>query len=87
MRGVFDATLAPDQLMPSDYYSNDERFEVTGKRGFVRVNHCTAHGLRQPSLEVYRDAEDARDVLGFLMASVESSKQNRRVRLDDAQPE
>jgi predicted dehydrogenase len=124
LRGVFDATLAPDQLMKSDYYSNDERFEVTGKRGFVRVNHCTAHGLRQPTLEVYRDgelrqyhaldddwatsfrdsgrhfvtalrdgtdylwnAEDARDVLGFLMASVESSKQNRRVRLGDAQPE
>jgi predicted dehydrogenase len=57
MRGVWDITLAPDMLMRSDYYSNDERFEVTCTRGFVRVNHCTAHGLQQPSLEVYRDGE------------------------------
>jgi predicted dehydrogenase len=57
LRGVWDITLAPDMLMRSDYYSNDERFEVTGTRGFVRVNHCTAHGLQQPSLEVYRDGE------------------------------
>jgi predicted dehydrogenase len=55
VRGVFDITLAPDMVMRSDYYSNDERFEVTGKKGFVRVNHCTAHGLQQPSLEVYVD--------------------------------
>ena len=118
LRGVFDATLAPDQLMASDYYSNDERFEVTGKKGFVRVNHCTAHGLQQPSLEVYRDGElrqyhaldddwatsfrdssrhflqalrtgseylwngdDAREVLAFLMASVDSSARRERVLL------
>lgn len=57
MRGVFDMTLAPEMRMESDYYSNDERFEVTCREGFVRVNHCTAHGLRQPALEVYRDGE------------------------------
>jgi predicted dehydrogenase len=57
VRGVFEMTLAPDMVMKSDYYSNDERFEVTGKKGFVRVNHCTAHGLQQPSLEVYADGE------------------------------
>src|ERR1022692_3985323 len=55
VRGVFDLTLAPDTYMRSDYYSSDERFEVTGTRGFVRVNHCAAFGLQQPSLEVYRD--------------------------------
>jgi predicted dehydrogenase len=57
LRGVFDATLAPEMRMSSDYYSNDERFEVTCREGFVRVNHCTAHGLRQPALEVYKDGE------------------------------
>jgi len=57
IRGVFDMTLAPEMRMESDYYSNDERFEVTCREGFVRVNHCTAHGLRQPALEVYRDGE------------------------------
>jgi predicted dehydrogenase len=55
LRGVFDITLAPDMVMRSDYYSNDERFEVTGKKGFVRVNHCTAHGIQQPTLEHYVD--------------------------------
>jgi len=55
LRGVFDMTLAPDMVMASDYYSNDERFEVTGRKGFARVNHCTAHGLQQPVLEVYVD--------------------------------
>lgn len=57
LQGVWDVTLAPEMLMRSDYYSNDERFEVTGSRGFARVNHCTAHGLQQPSLEVYVDGE------------------------------
>jgi predicted dehydrogenase len=57
VRGVFDLTLAPDTYMRSDYYSSDERFEVTGTKGFVRVNHCTAYGLQQPALEVYRDGE------------------------------
>jgi predicted dehydrogenase len=55
VRGVFDITFAPDMLMKSDYYTNDERFEVTGRKGFVRVNRCTSLGLQQPSVEVYHD--------------------------------
>jgi len=55
IRGVFDITLAPDTYMRSDYYSSDERFEVTGTKGSVRVNHCTSYGLQQPVLEVYKD--------------------------------
>ena len=55
IRGVFDVTLAPDTYMRSDYYSSDERFEVTGTKGSVRVNHCTSYGLQQPVLEVYKD--------------------------------
>jgi predicted dehydrogenase len=57
VQGVFEINLAPDMVMPSDYYTNDERFEVTGTKGFVRVNHCTSRGLQAPSLEVYRDGE------------------------------
>jgi predicted dehydrogenase len=57
VRGVFDITFAPDMLMKSDYYTNDERFEVTGRKGFARVNRCTALGLQQPSVEVYTDGE------------------------------
>jgi predicted dehydrogenase len=57
VRGVWDVTLAVDLYLRSDYYTNDERWEVTGRSGFARVNRCTARGLQQPSLEVYADGE------------------------------
>ena len=57
IRGVWDITLAPDMYLRSDYYTNDERWEITGRRGFARVNRCTGRGIQQPSLEVYADGE------------------------------
>jgi predicted dehydrogenase len=57
IRGVWDITLAVDMYLRSDYYTNDERWEVTGRRGFARVNRCTGRGLQQPSFEVYVDGE------------------------------
>jgi len=57
VRGVWDITLALDMHLRSDYYTNDERWEVTGRAGFARVNRCTGRGIQQPSLEVYRDGE------------------------------
>jgi predicted dehydrogenase len=57
IRGVWDITLAPDMYLRSDYYTNDERWEVTGGRGFSRVNRCTGRGIQQPSLETYVDGE------------------------------
>jgi predicted dehydrogenase len=57
VRGVWDITLAPDMYLRSDYYTNDERWEVTGHKGFGRVNRCTGRGIQQPSLEVYADGE------------------------------
>jgi predicted dehydrogenase len=55
IRGVWDITLAPDLYLRSDYYTNDERWEVTGRKGYARVNRCTGRGIQQPSLEVYAD--------------------------------
>ena len=55
IRGVWDITLAPEMYLRSDYYTNDERWEVTGQRGFARVNRCTGRGIQEPSLEVYLD--------------------------------
>ncbi len=55
VRGVWDITMAPDLYLRSDYYTNDERWEVTGSAGFARVNRCTGRGIQEPSLEVYRD--------------------------------
>ncbi len=57
VRGVWDITLAPDLYLRSDYYTNDERWEVTGTKGFARVNRCTGRGIQQPSLEIYCDGE------------------------------
>jgi predicted dehydrogenase len=57
IRGVWDITLAVDMLLRSDYYTNDERWEVTGRRGYARVNRCTGRGIQQPSVEVYLDGE------------------------------
>jgi predicted dehydrogenase len=57
VRGVWDITIAPDLYLRSDYYTNDERWEVTGRKGYARVNRCTGRGIQQPSLEVYADGE------------------------------
>ena len=57
IRGVWDITLAPDMYLRSDYYTNDERWEITGHRGYTRVNRCTGRGIQQPSLETYVDGE------------------------------
>jgi len=57
IRGVWDITIATDLYLRSDYYTNDERWEVTGRKGFARVNRCTGRGIQQPSVEVYVDGE------------------------------
>jgi predicted dehydrogenase len=57
VRGVWDITLAVDMYLRSDYYTNDERWEVTGRRGYARVNRCTGRGLQEPSFEIYLDGE------------------------------
>jgi predicted dehydrogenase len=57
VRGVWDITLAPEMYLRSDYYTNDERWEVTGRKGYARVNRCTGRGIQQPSLEMYADGE------------------------------
>jgi len=57
VRGVWDITLAMDMYLRSDYYTSDERWEVTGNNGYVRVNRCTSRAIQEPSLELYRDGE------------------------------
>ena len=57
VRGVWDNTIAMDMYLRSDYYTNDERWEITGSKGFARVNRVTGRGVQQPSLEIYADGE------------------------------
>jgi predicted dehydrogenase len=57
VRGVLDITLAPDMLFRSDYYTGDERVEVTGTRGYARCNRISACGVQEPSVVVYTEGE------------------------------
>jgi predicted dehydrogenase len=57
VRGVLDITLAPDTYFRSDYYSCDERVEVTAARGYVRCNRVSSYGIQEPSVVVYADGE------------------------------
>ena len=57
VRGVLDITLAPETYFRSDYYTGDERIEVTGTHGFARVNRISARGIQEPSVVLYRDGE------------------------------
>jgi predicted dehydrogenase len=57
VRVVLDITLAHEMYYRSDYYSDDERVEVVGTRGYVRCNHISGRGLEQPAVVMYRDGE------------------------------
>jgi len=57
LRGVLDITLAVDTYFKSDFYSCDERVEVTGRRGSARCNRISSFGRQEPSVEIYRDGE------------------------------
>jgi UDP-N-acetyl-2-amino-2-deoxyglucuronate dehydrogenase len=57
VRGVMDVTIAPETYFRSDYYTCDERIEVTGARGYVRCNRVSACGIQEPSVVVYRDGQ------------------------------
>jgi predicted dehydrogenase len=55
VRGVLDITFAPDTYFRSDYYTGDERIEVTGTRGSARLTRISAKGVQEPAVTVYRD--------------------------------
>jgi len=56
IRGVWDITLAPDMYLRSDYYTNDERWEVTGRAASPGQPLHRQRGPRA-SLEVYTDGQ------------------------------
>lgn len=55
--GFLDITYSEDLFINTDYYSCDERVEVTGSKGVLWVTRCTAKMLQIPSLIVYKDGE------------------------------
>ncbi len=53
--GFLDITYSEELFINTDYYSCDERVEVTGTKGVLWVTRCTGKMLQLPSLVVYRD--------------------------------
>ena len=45
--GSMEVTYSRDGNFPSDYYSADERVEITGDKGYIWINQCTAKTLRK----------------------------------------
>ncbi len=47
--GTMDVTWSREGEFPSDFYPADERVEITGDKGYIWVNQCTAKSLRKDS--------------------------------------
>jgi len=55
--GSFDIAFSPNAYTKSKYFSADERIDIVGTRGTIRLNQCTAQLLNEPPLEMYRDGQ------------------------------
>ncbi|MGD2072984.1 MAG: Gfo/Idh/MocA family oxidoreductase [Candidatus Thorarchaeota archaeon] len=44
--GSFEVTYSRENQITSEYYCGDERVEITGDRGYIWINQCTAHTVR-----------------------------------------
>lgn len=55
--GFMDITYSEDLFINTDYYSCDERVEVTGTKGVLWVTRCTGKMLQVPTLIVYKDGQ------------------------------
>lgn len=55
--GMMDVIYSEDLYIQTDYYSCDERVEITGSKGVLWVTRCTAKMLQVPTLMVYRDGQ------------------------------
>jgi len=53
--GVIETLIAPEMVVPSRYYPNDEWLEITGTRGIIWVNRCTTNLQERPPVVLYRD--------------------------------
>ena len=53
--GSWDTTGSTKLLVPSKYYTNDERVQIIGERGIIWINHCSGLLTSDPPLVLYRD--------------------------------
>ncbi len=56
--GTMDVTYSREGEFHSDYYAADERIEITGDKGYIWINQCTAKALRdEASVVTYIEGE------------------------------
>lgn len=53
--GSFDIAFSPNLYIQSDYFSADERIDITGTRGMISLTRCTGQLTDEPPLILYRD--------------------------------
>jgi len=55
--GSWETVGSPELLVPSKYYTNDERVQIIGEKGIIWVNHCSGQLTSDPPLVLYRDGK------------------------------
>ena len=53
--GMCEYVHAQELTVPSDYYANDEWFEVSGSRGIAIVRRCTGHLDQGPVISLFNE--------------------------------
>ncbi|MBN2051715.1 MAG: Gfo/Idh/MocA family oxidoreductase [Spirochaetales bacterium] len=51
--GMCEYVHARDAVIPSNYYANDEWFEISGTKGVICINRCTGHLKEGPVVSVF----------------------------------
>jgi len=52
--GVFDLGLSPNLYNKSNYFSADERIDITGSKGSISITRCSAQMLDAPALTLVK---------------------------------